>query len=136
MAESGIPTGAMAAPIIPFINDHELEAIAEACVGAGALSVGYILLRLPGEVKDLFEEWLKAHFPMKAEHVMARIRDTRGGAAYRSEWGVRMRGEGVFAELIAKRFAVIAKRLGVEGLQLGTLRTDLFRRPYEQLGLL
>ncbi|MCZ6888119.1 MAG: PA0069 family radical SAM protein [Gammaproteobacteria bacterium] len=131
---AGIPVGVMAAPMIPFINDHELESIMAASVEAGARSVSYIFLRLPFEVKDLFAEWLEEHYPMKAEHVMNRVRDSRRGKAYVAEWGTRMRGEGVFAELLAKRWEIAAKRLGIFDKQFEPLRTDLFRK-VEQLHL-
>ena len=101
---------------------------------AGARSVSYIFLRLPFEVKDLFAEWLEQHYPMKAEHVMNRVRDSRRGKAYVAEWGTRMRGEGIFAELLAKRWEIAAKRLGIFDKQFEPLRTDLFRK-VEQLHL-
>ena len=126
MADAGVPVAVMAAPMIPVINDHELEAIVEAAAGAGAKTVRYILLRLPFEVADLFREWLVEHYPMKAEHVMNRVRDMRGGREYRSEWGTRMRGEGAFAELLAKRHAVATRRHRVDS-DMPALRTDLFR---------
>ena len=100
----GVPVGAMAAPIIPFINDEELEAIVARSAAAGARAVRYVLLRLPLEVKDLFEAWLAEHYPLRAERVMSAIRDIRGGRAYDSTWGRRMRGSGPFAELLAARF--------------------------------
>ncbi len=126
MANAGVPVAVMAAPMIPVINDHELEAIVEAAAKAGARTVRYILLRLPFEVKDLFREWLSEHYPLKAEHVMNRVRDMRGGRDYRSEWGTRMRGQGAFAELLAKRHAIATRRHGVDSA-LPELRTDLFR---------
>ena len=126
MAKAGVPVAVMAAPMIPVINDHELEAIVEAAANAGARSVRYILLRLPFEVADLFREWLDEHYPLKADHVMNRVRDMRGGREYRSEWGTRMRGEGAFAELLAKRHAVATRKHGVDSA-LPELRTDLFR---------
>ena len=94
--EAGVPVGVMAAPMIPYINDHELESIVEAAAAAGARAVNYTLLRLPYEVKDLFKEWLAEHYPLKAEHVMARVRDSRRGKDYDAQWGKRMRGEGLF----------------------------------------
>ena len=126
MAEAGVPVAVMAAPMIPVINDHELEGIVEAAARAGARTVRYILLRLPFEVKDLFREWLLEHYPLKAEHVMNRVRDMRGGRDYRSEWGTRMRGEGAFAELLAKRHAIATRKHGVD-VAMPELRTDLFR---------
>ena len=134
MAEAGVPVAVMAAPMIPVINDHELEGIVEAAANAGATTVRYILLRLPFEVKDLFREWLEEHYPLKAEHVMNRVRDMRGGRDYRSEWGTRMRGEGAFAELLAKRHAIATRKHGLDSA-LPQLRTDLFRPRRQQMEL-
>ena len=133
--EAGIPVGVMAAPMIPYINDHELERIVEAAAEAGARDVRYTMLRLPYEVKDLFREWLREHYPLKADHVMSRVRDSRGGKDYDAQWGVRMRGEGAFAELLAKRHQVALRKYGLTERGLPTLRTDLFRPRTEQLGL-
>ena len=134
MADAGVPVGVMAAPMIPIINDRELEAIVEAAANAGARTVRYILLRLPFEVKDLFKEWLAEHYPLKAEHVMNRMRDMRGGREYRSEWGTRMRGEGAFAELLAKRHAIATRKHGMDSA-MPMLRTDLFRPNRPQMEL-
>lgn len=134
MAGAGVPVAVMAAPMIPMINDHELEAIMESAANAGATTVRYILLRLPFEVKDLFREWLEEHYPLKAAHVMNRVRDMRGGRDYRSEWGTRMRGQGAFAELLAKRHAIAARKHGVDSA-LPELRTDVFRPNRRQLAL-
>lgn len=133
--EAGVPTGVMAAPMIPFVNDGELERIIGAAAAAGAQAVGYVLLRLPLEVKDLFQDWLREHYPLKADHVMNRVRDTRRGREYVSEWGTRMRGEGVFAELLAKRFEVARRKHGFHERSLPVLRTNLFRPRTQQLGL-
>ena len=127
--EHGVPTGAMAAPMIPFINDHELEAIVEQVAAAGAQAVHYILLRLPLEVKDLFEAWLAEHYPLKAGRVMNAVRDTRGGKANDPTWGRRMRGQGPFAELLAARFAAARRKHGLDKTRLPPLRTDLFQAP-------
>lgn len=105
LSGAGIPVSVMAAPMIPAVNDLELEAILEAAADAGARTADYILLRLPLEVKDLFVEWLEAHFPDRAQKVLAIIRETRGGKLYESEFGGRMRGQGVHAELLERRFA-------------------------------
>ena len=134
LAKARVPVAVMAAPIIPVINDHELEAIVEAAASAGATTVRYIVLRLPFEVKDLFREWLAEHYPLKAEHVMNRVRDMRGGRDYRSEWGKRMRGEGAFAALLAQRYAVATRKFGLDS-DLPPLRTDLFRRKTQQMTL-
>lgn len=129
LRDHGVPVGAMAAPVIPFINDAELEAIVARAAGAGARAVRYVLLRLPLEVKELFEAWLAEHYPMRAERVMNAVRDTRGGKAYDSAWGRRMRGSGPFAELLKSRFAAACRKHGLENAELPTLRTDLFRPP-------
>lgn len=126
---AGVPVGAMAAPMIPFINDHELESIVARAAAAGAQAVRYVLLRLPLEVKDLFEAWLAEHYPLRAERVMSAIRDTRGGKAYDSTWGRRMRGSGPFAELLAARFAAACARHGLADAELPALRTDRFQPP-------
>ncbi len=132
LAAAGVPTGAMLAPVIPFLNDHEIEALVQAAAEAGACRANYILLRLPLEVKALFEEWLSVHYPLRAERVMNAIRASRGGRAYDAAWGRRMRGEGVFAELISRRFATAARKHGLlrdDGRGESELRTDLFRPP-------
>ena len=136
LAGASIPVGVMMAPVIPFINDHEIEAVVARAADASAMSVNHIVLRLPFEVKDLFAEWLAEHYPLKAEHVMSRIRDMHGGKAYRAEWGTRMRGRGPYADLVAKRFKLARRRHGLEGSRLPPLRTDLFRQPFEQCNLL
>ena len=115
LSEAGIPTGVFASPMIPFVNDAELEAILERAREAGALGVSYTMLRLPLEIADLFREWLAEHYPDRAERVMERVRDTRGGKDYDSTFGQRMRGTGPVAELLAKRFRLAVKRLGFPG---------------------
>jgi len=129
LREAGVPVGAMIAPVIPFINDHELEDLVAKSVAAGAQVVSYILIRLPREVRPLFEQWLQDHYPLKADRVMAAIRDTRGGQAYRAQWHKRMVGQGPIADLIAKRFSVALKRAGLNPGKLEPLRTDLFTPP-------
>ena len=111
--EAGVPTGVLAAPMIPGLNDAELESILEKAGRAGARSAGYILLRLPLEIADLFGEWLQAHAPLKADRVTALMRQTRDGKLYDSAFGRRMRGSGHYAELLQQRFAVACKRLGL-----------------------
>lgn len=111
--DAGIPVGVMAAPIIPALNDHELEAILTAARDAGAESAGYILVRLPWEVRDLFVDWLKEHYPDRAERVMSRLRAMRGGRDNDSTFGSRMRGSGTEAELLSLRFHQAVKRLGL-----------------------
>lgn len=112
LSEAGIPVGVMVAPVIPWINDAELEAVLEAAREAGARSAGYVLLRLPYEVAPLFRDWLEAHYPQRAGHVMSTINQLRGGKDYDSRFGTRMRGEGVYADLLANRFKLASKRLG------------------------
>lgn len=116
LAEAGIPVGVLVAPLIPVLTDSELETIMDAAHTAGAQAAGYVLLRLPHEVKALFKDWLQNHAPLSAEHVMNRIRDCRGGREYDARFGARMRGEGVFAELLAKRFQKAYRKLGFTGL--------------------
>ncbi len=129
LCRSGVPVAVMVAPVIPFLNDHEIESIVAAAAAAGATGANYILLRLPHEVKDLFRDWLAEHYPQRAERIMSAIRASRGGKAYDAAWGRRMRGEGVFADLIARRFAKALKRHGLDGEHRPALRTDLFRPP-------
>ena len=127
LARAGVPVGVMFAPVIPVINDHEIEAVVARAAEAGAGSVGYVMLRLPYEVKDLFGEWQAEHYPLKAEHVMSRVRDLHGGKAYRAQWGVRMRGTGIYADLCARRFDVALRKHDLHGPRRTELRTDLFR---------
>jgi DNA repair photolyase len=111
LSEAGVPTGVMTAPMIPGLNDHEMEAILEAAKGAGATRAGFTVLRLPLEIKDLFQEWLRQHRPDRAERVLSLIRQMRGGALYQSQFGLRMRGDGPIADILNARFAVAVKRL-------------------------
>ncbi len=134
LAAADVPVGAMMAPVIPVINDGEIEAVVAAAAEAGAEFVGYVVLRLPFEVKDLFTEWLAEHYPLKAEHVMNRVRELHGGKAYQAEWGARMRGRGVYADLIAKRFEVALRKNGLDkSPRRRELRTDLFRQRQSSL---
>ena len=112
LADAGVPVGVMVAPVIPMITDRDLEAILEAAHAAGARSAGYVLLRLPHELKQIWREWLQLHYPERAQHVMSLVQQMRGGKDYDSGFGTRMRGEGPFADLIAMRFAKAHKRLG------------------------
>ncbi|MGQ0580520.1 MAG: PA0069 family radical SAM protein [Reyranella sp.] len=122
LATAGIPAGVMTAPMIPGLNDHEMEAILDAAVDAGATRAGYVPLRLPLEIKELFEEWLKTHRPDRTERVLSLIRQMRGGKLYDAEFGSRMRGEGPLAILLSQRFAAAVKRLGLNriGVRLDT----------------
>jgi DNA repair photolyase len=127
--EAGVPTGVMVAPVIPALTDHEMEGILEAAAAAGARWAGYVLLRLPHEVKDLFREWLAAHYPDRAEHVMSLIRQMRGGKDYDSSFGTRMRGTGPLAELLRSRFQVACRRHGLNTGRHQPPNTSLFRPP-------
>ncbi|HEY0335379.1 MAG TPA: PA0069 family radical SAM protein [Stenotrophomonas sp.] len=127
--EAGVPVGAMMAPVIPWINDAELEAIVTAVAEHGATSIGYILLRLPHEVSPLFRDWLQAHYPDRAMHVMSTIQQLRGGKDYDSRFGTRFSGQGVYADLLARRFALALRRTGVDGKRYPALDVTKFRRP-------
>lgn len=127
--EAGVPAGVMVAPVIPALTDHELESILEASATAGARWAGYVLLRLPYELKDLFPEWLAAHFPDRAEHVMSVLRQMRGGKDYDSSFGTRMRGTGPLAELLRSRFQMACRRLHLETGRHQPPDTGLFRPP-------
>jgi DNA repair photolyase len=130
LSAAGVPVGVMVAPVIPSLTDHEMEHILEASKNAGATRAAYTLLRLPHEVKDLFREWLAEHYPDRAQHVMSIINQSRGGKDYQSEFGTRMVGTGVFAELLRKRFQVAKRKLGFDTPdERFNLRTDLFRPP-------
>jgi len=126
-----IPTGAMIAPIIPFINDHEIEALVASVANVGAQAASYVLLRLPFEVKPIFEQWLATHYPLKASRVMAAIKGARGGKAYAAQWHTRMVGEGPIAQLISSRFSLAVKKCGLDQAQMPSVRTDLFVPPRE-----
>jgi DNA repair photolyase len=113
LVDAGVPVSVNVSPIIPFINDDEMERIVEAAADAGAHSAHFIVLRLPWELNEVFQQWLRTHFPLRAERVMARIRDLRGGKDYDATFGKRMTGEGIWAELIAKRFRAATERHGL-----------------------
>lgn len=125
--EAGVPVGVMVAPVIPMVTDKHLEHILEAAHAAGARAAGYVLLRLPHELKQVWREWLELHVPDRAAHVMSLIQQMRGGKDYDSAFGTRMRGEGPFADLIAMRFAKAKARLDFPGLP--PLRCDRFQAP-------
>lgn len=135
LSAAGVPVSVLCAPIIPMINDVELERLLEAARDAGAVSASYVLLRLPLEIAELFEEWLRTHFPQRAAHVMSLVRQCRGGKNYDSRFGVRMRGEGAFAELLARRFQMACKRLQLNRRELGGLDCSRFAPPGAQLAL-
>jgi DNA repair photolyase len=129
LTEAGIPTEVLAAPMIPALNDHELEAILEAAAASGARAASTILVRLPHELKDLFREWLETHAPGKAKHVLSLIAEARGGKLYDSSWGRRMTGEGPYARLLRQRFDKACRRLGLDRRNIAALDTSLFRAP-------
>lgn len=135
MREHAIPVGVLCSPMIPMVNDRELEALLEAAHDAGAQSANYMMLRLPREVGPLFEEWLAAHYPQRASHVMSLIRQVRGGDIYDSRFGHRFRGEGPFAELLAKRFEVALRRLGLNRRGDFGLDCTAFAPPRSQMSL-
>jgi len=128
LAEAGIPTAVLVAPVIPALNDSEIESILAAVSAAGAQEAGYILLRLPLEVRDLFIEWLRENVPDRAERVMSLVRQSRGGKDYQAEFGTRMSGTGPVAWTIGRRFELAAERHKLNRSKF-KLRSDLFRRP-------
>jgi len=136
MRQAGIPVGVLCAPMIPMINDSELESLLSEAKAAGALSASYVMLRLPLEVAPLFEEWLEAHYPQRAAHVMSLVRQSRGGEVYDSRFGVRMRGEGPFADLLAQRYAIAVRKLGLDRRESFKLDCDAFCPPGGQMSLL
>ncbi|HYG28290.1 MAG TPA: PA0069 family radical SAM protein [Caulobacteraceae bacterium] len=138
LSEAGVPVIAMFAPSIPGLNDHEMEAVLEAAKDAGAVGAGYVALRLPLEIADLFQEWLEADHPDRAKKVMSLVRQMRSGKTYDSQWGSRMTGKGPVADLMSKRFAVAVRKLGLGGRWDGLDLTQ-FRVPPkagDQLSLL
>lgn len=126
--EAGIPTSVMVAPVIPGLNDHEIEKILDAARGQGVVEAGYVILRLPLEVSPLFKDWLLRHYPDRYRHVLSLIRSMRDGKDYDAEWGKRMTGTGPYAWSIGRRFELTATRLGMNINRL-KLRTDLFVPP-------
>ncbi|WP_454617304.1 PA0069 family radical SAM protein [Bradyrhizobium cenepequi] len=137
LADAGIPTTVMVAPVIPALNDSEIERILDAAAHAGAKEASYVLLRLPLEVRDLFREWLLANYPDRYRHVFTLIRDMRGGRDYDSQWGTRMKGTGPMAWMIGRRFEIACEKLGLNKRR-SKLTTDHFVKPKqsgEQLSL-
>jgi DNA repair photolyase len=137
LAAAGVPTSVMVAPVIPGLNDAEMERILERAAVAGVAEAGYVLLRLPLEIGDLFVEWLKTNCPDRANRVLSLMRQTRGGKLYDSKWSERMKGDGPYAWMIGRRFEMAAERLGLNKGKID-LRTDLFTpaaRPGQQLRL-
>jgi len=126
---AGVPCGVLVAPVIPALTDHELEGILAAAAQAGASWAGYVLLRLPYEIKDLFRQWLEEHFPQRSNHVMSVIRDMRGGRDNDPRFGSRMRGTGPYAELLRQRFRIAVKRLDLNRRGREGFSTALFTPP-------
>ncbi len=138
LSEAGIPASVMVAPIIPGLNDHEIERIIDSAANAGVREAGYVILRLPLEVSPIFKDWLLRHYPDRYRHVMSLIRSMRDGKDYDAEWGKRMKGSGPYAWQIGRRFEIAAKKHGLNQ-ERTRLRTDLFKgteRKTEQLMLL
>ena len=138
LSKAGVPTSVLVAPVIPAINDAEIETILTRAAASGAREAGYVMLRLPLELRDLFESWLATHFPDRRRHVMTLVASTRRGKSYDATWGERQTGTGPFAWMIGRRFQASSARNGFSAERL-KLRTDLFRRPVargEQLSLL
>ncbi|TGK07601.1 PA0069 family radical SAM protein [Leptospira semungkisensis] len=129
LTDVGVPTGVLFAPVIPFINDSEMESVLETAANLGAESAGMVFLRLPLEVAPLFEDWLSRHYPLKKEKVLRVISEARGGKLYDAKWGERMKGKGDYAELLQKRFSLSVQRFGLN--RRSQLRTDLFSVPYQ-----
>ena len=128
LTDAGIATGLLLAPVIPVLNDPEMEEIVKQAAQYGITQAAYVLLRLPLEVAPLFEQWLQAHYPLKYEHVMKRVRDTRNGALYNSDFDSRGRGEGAFAAIIQQRFRAACKRYAIGNREL-ILDTSKFKAP-------
>lgn len=137
LSDAGIPVTVLVAPIIPALNDAEIERILDAAKANGASEAGYVMLRLPHELKDLVREWLLTHYPDRYRHVLSLVREMRGGKDYDANWGTRQRGDGPYAWMIGRRFETACARLGLNRRSL-KLRTDLFAAPTrrgEQLSL-
>jgi DNA repair photolyase len=125
LSQAGVPCGVMVAALIPALNDKTLEHVLEEAAKAGALEAAYVILRLPNELKDIFKEWLAAHYPERADHVISIVRQMRGGKENDPRFGARMRGMGNYAELISKRFEIACKRFGLSGHGGGRLLPKL-----------
>jgi DNA repair photolyase len=129
LSAAGIPCGVLVAPVIPFLNDQDMEAVLEHCADHGATMAGYQILRLPLELKDLFKDWLERHYPLKAERIMSQIRQMRGGRENDPRFGKRMSGEGIFAELQENRFRLACERHGFNRGGRNQLDTRRFKPP-------
>ncbi|MBC7983158.1 MAG: radical SAM protein, partial [Candidatus Obscuribacterales bacterium] len=132
LTDAKVPVGVMMAPVIPVLTDHELENILEASAAAGAKSAGYVMLRLPHDVKELFREWLETHEPLKAAHVMSRIHELRSGRDNDPRFGTRQSGEGIFADLFKQRFAVASRKFGLNREGRSKLDSTKFVPPVMQ----
>src|SRR5687768_5346645 len=128
LARAGVPVNVMVAPIVPGLTDEETPAILKAAADAGARSAGYVMLRLPHAVKELFERWCERHFPDRKDKILNRIKSMRGGKLYDSTWGDRMRGEGIFADQVESLFDQQCRKLGLNEMRV-KLSTEHFRRP-------
>ncbi len=135
LSAAGVPAGVMVAPLIPQLNDRDLEAILEAAAAAGARHAGWVMLRLPREVAPLFRDWLDVHRPLRAAHVMSLVRQVHGGRDYDATFGLRQRGRGEIAQLVARRFAIACRRLRLDG-ERAALDTSRFRPPRSRGGQL
>ncbi len=131
--DAGVPAGVMVAPVIPAINDEEIETILTRAYAAGAREAGYVVLRLPLEIRDMFREWLQVHYPDRLNRAVSLIQSMHGGKDYESRWGRRMAGSGPYAWMIGRRFEMAARRLGYRETPRN-LRTDLFRKPAPAAG--
>jgi DNA repair photolyase len=130
LSDAGVPVGVLVAPVIPFLTDHEIEAVLDSAWQHGARQAGYVLMRLPWEIKELFKDWLERHYPLKAKHVMSRVHQMRGGRDNDPNFGSRMRGTGELADLLAQRFEIACKRVGFDrGSRYFTLDTTRFAVP-------
>jgi DNA repair photolyase len=128
LAQAGVPVGVMVAPIVPAVNDSEIETILTRAHAAGAREAGYVMLRLPLELRDIFREWLLVHYPDRLRHSLSLVQSTRGGKDYDAQWGKRMAGSGPYAWMIGRRFEIAATRLGFNQSP-ARLRCDLFHAP-------
>jgi DNA repair photolyase len=129
LSAAGVPVTVLFAPVIPFINDEELEEVIAQAAEAGAQRAGYVMLRLPWEVGELWRDWLAEHYPERAQRVMSVVRELHGGRDYQSDWHQRQTGRGQWASLFSRRFELACRRAGLEADELPMLRTDLFRVP-------
>ncbi len=128
LSEAGVPAGVLVSPVIPGLTDEGIDRILEACAGAGATAAGYLFIRLPAETGDLFIEWLREHYPLRADRVIGLVRRSRGGRLNDPMFGQRMRGRGAYADMIRTRFVAARRRNGLQA-RMPPLDTGRFRRP-------